>query len=896
MSGKTGTATLEQAPELAKSIPDQIREIMGRKPPKGLFKFDTRAAEAKKLYQKMLTLLAPYCKEPPEKPKTALELGWSSAELDIFTNVTGQIKALGSSKSYAEAADKINSALDVARTNDRAKQMRADAQAMVLECLKKIKPIAEYNKTKPNQETAELLNGFATRMANIREALKNFTGQPAQILYDANMLADELDEAVKDLPTGPTEQERAGTTPPVLSEAVEKIRAELINQLDAAMKSELAPCRRVVVDATKGSGLAKPEAAADNAVFGLYAARFQKIANLSDRAELPTWDTATDEQRIQNIRARAQTAQQGLQADCKTFRDDFAKNKDQFLVGAKRQETEASGQNLQAARETFEANYKKIESALAQLADMGCAELKTLTADCEDLKTQVINASAYAGSDKLIELKLQKLEMAKSRTASQAKGEADKQTVELKKLQKELAQTYGRLDASVQTAYHVLLDDAKQLSAVLQTGNVAAFKAVEVQIAKIRAAGLGAGADAVVKLVTDARDIRTTATNKDIVKDYSSEANEMLLAVKTTFDNLDIYEVAKAQKELDTVGAEAKKLKDTWLQLGEWRDDVKKRLVAVTDNRKKLQAFVKKSRDKQDTTYDQDFRTVRDGYDKPGVNTADMDKLLIGLETSLPPLLQNLAKETGTDYDRAVQSVIKEQGAAKARTDKEKDEEAAAKKTQEDVKKRRDAYNKLWSETETLVNKAPNGDKDELKELKTLGEQVKDKIKTKDYEGAAKQLDSIEKRLKDLHDYPGGVTSASMARLGQIGDNWQAALGDTNGSLDQVTMAATKVATDLGLVPGEVIKRTQALKQKIAAYNFRDSVLVLSNETAPIGTRKKAREDALKLVRSLQNLLDSDPELLKFEVNPFGVKKPFATMRKFLSELEYNAMRSVPPE
>lgn len=887
MSETSRTGTVEKTQPKTPTIPDRIRELMGRMPKAGFIDKRRLKSQVKDLYKGLYAPIKPFI------DKKANQLGWSEAELEAFNQSRAAAKDHANKGEYAEAAQKVVDAQATANANELAKSIRGRIDVLLHSAGEMIAAARELG---DQPEGAKLRRELEDRLHDLRTRRERFD-PPQQLLLDAETLADDIEEK-----TGSARQtllqEQGRLSQPKVSQAAEVVRLELFGALDRATQGELAACRKTVTDTVPKGALAKPEAAADRAVLDFQSAAARIISNLSDRSTLKTWDTASDEDRVKDLRARGVTALKALQDDCATFRDQFPDKVGDFVSQAKQQELSQQGEGLTRQREAFEQDYaKRIEAALSQLADLGCPELQALTADCVDMKDLVVRNDAYANADKLIDLKLQKLDAARQQLLAGVKTAGDDLTRGIKALKKDLGKNADRLDDRVKPAYQKLIDEVSQLEAVVKTGNQAAIQGGAVALERIRALGTGDGHAKLVALVTTANDLTTTGSNKAIAKEFESDANQLLLAVKTVFDTLDIYDVAKASHALELLKPDATGLTDRLLTLQNWRADVKKRLPAVIKDRNELRSLIKKKLDKpDDTTWDLDLRLVRDGYDKPGVDMVATGNALAGLEKNLPPLVARMRLTGGQDFERAKESLSKSQTTAKEKTD------AAAKEVEDkrlahaEVKTRLENYRKLLKETGTLVKQAPHGDEEELTELKTLGDQVSKRIKAGDDDGAAKQLDAIEKRLQALKDHPGGVTSKSAADLVNVQQRWAEALSTTQSNLDRIANDASKVATQLSLDPAQIQGRVTRVKESLARFNFRDPVVTLATESTPIGQRKKARETALKLIREMRSLLDSDPAVLKFEVNPFGVKKPFAKLRRFLNDVEYNALRAVPPE
>ena len=459
--------------------------------------------------------------------------------------------------------------------------------------------------------------------------------------------------------------------------------------------------------------------------------------------------------------------------------------------------------------------------------------------------------------------------------------------------------------------YGVLFTEAEQIRPLISTNNAGALVSARQLIDGIEAAGLGAAVTAVTAFIDMAAHVKAVAETKAVAKDFAEEAQSVTKALDTIVKAVDLHDLPKSAFALAALNKQADELAHKTDELGRWRrgaaaqlELLKKTIDAIEDALSDKKSILQRVRDTIGTSdiygktlFGQDYKTVHDGYEKPGVDRDAMQTMLFAAQGSAAAILKKL--QDG-DRQAGFADIDSSKGAATQRTE---DEKTTADEIQAENTRITTMYNDLvvtLRKTRTRVKDHSYGDKEELEELEELRNQVKKKLSKKDFDGAKAQLEGdgggLVARLTKLHDAPGGVTTDSIEKLKEINGLWQNAQERVRASLDSIKTKAEPVAERLTIDKAAIGKRLTELDQKLFGFDFFEPVRVLIDDKRDIKVRKVAREDALKLVRDARAVLMANPVAESVRTNPFNVAGPFIDYRAFLDSLEYNALRAVPPE
>ena len=310
-----------------------------------------------------------------------------------------------------------------------------------------------------------------------------------------------------------------------------------------------------------------------------------------------------------------------------------------------------------------------------------------------------------------------------------------------------------------------------------------------------------------------------------------------------------------------------------------------------------IDAFHKLMPGTDDTTFIVNYKEALDAYKKPGVDVAATTKLVTEATALAYPVINNL-QQAGTGQARTINVLEADRVVGQANIAEKAEKERLIKEKHDTLKTGLEKYEADIKVAAKAVNAEANGDKDELKELTLLGEQARKKFQNKDEEGAAAQLKSIRKRLNALLTTPGGVVAESVAALADVEKSWATAMAETHSLLGKIVSAANPAIAAARLRPADVEKRINGLYDQLQPFRSTlvRSMKMVGDPATPLKTRKSEREYALRDVRAMRAIIDGNPLAMKLAANPFGEAAPFTKLRRFLSDLEYNALRAVPPE
>lgn len=816
-------------------------------------------------------------------PKSIGELGWLAGDYQKFVEQMELAKKARGGKlsrtDWPGAAEHTRKAVEIAKDAQDKKILKDKIALDIGETTKIIGPLDQYSKPTYEELNKKLSLQFdalqkATSLGNLEEvasAVKSLKVEARQKLAELAPKSSELQKKRAELQLRLNLQIN-----------------ELDNKLGALAFKTLEQGKITFIEAEIRS-LTEPD--------------YQKQRNtLLEKAD--NSDLKTDEKRIEDLTDRfelAQTEVTKIGAAMEKRIKEQAPALLRLLVDG--QAEFRKGLDLQAAAKKFEEDFAVVEKGLAELRDLGTPYAQVLTDNAAKDKETMLKDKAFTRAPMVIKVFLDQIEVAKKNAVSSASVEGEKLEAELVKFRKEVRNEYAK-DDRIKPAYRKLLTEIDQLDVIVETNNTGAFASARQRMEAIKAAGLGGTIAIITQLLVNADAIAVVTGNATVAQEFESDTNEILLAVKTAFKDLDLYDVAKGAKTFADLKAQADDLKQKTDALLKWREGITQKLKALDGMIKEFRKLVPGSKP---TTFELNAKDAKEKYDKPGVDRAAVDKLISDAERVVYPMINNI-REVGPGQNKVIEALEKDfSKAAKIIEDEEQKKTDKANK-HKDIETRINTFKGDLVKAREAVDKDPTGDQDELSELKILFKQVQKKFDAKDDDGAGSQLAGIEVRLKKLLEVPGGVTAGSVKELLGVATQWDNAMKAMRLALDMINDGAKVVAPVAKVDPKEIetpLNRAYArfepfkktLVQSVLQLAEGEKAKVSKDEHAKLlKARKAARESALVDVRSLYTILDTDPVVVSLANNPFVKGSPFSEMRKFAQSIEYNALRAVPPE
>ena len=868
MSGRL--SPLDTLTKVKSAAGQQFLSIMGSSSQAVQSKKEKKAA--KEQLGKAMKALSPWYDEgnlvKSGKSRTIGELGWLLDEHDQFTADMQAVEASRKSGDYQRALDQAGKAKQHADGYDEAKTTRAAAEVEI----EAVRTVI----SKISNPTA-LRTEISTKLGLEAEALRR--GDPPDALL---LRVRALKTDAEGLATG------AGSAPG--KSKLEEKRDAFISVLRPAVDAEDEKIRKLAIQALpETDGIIRDMDA--SALFGLRVAEIRGAVNPGqEEAGLPT-----EEARIALLQKKFDQAMADLPKVVKDFTAELQKNKGKDFVQGLQSKAgqQLKAQALAAAKDQFIADYAQVETELAGLADIlapAPAELATAVAAA---KQKIIDKAQYDKAASTIAIMLKHIGIARDGAVAAAAKGAGTLSTDLAALRTDVAKAAKAADKRTRDAFKALSLELDQLDVIVKTNNVAAFAAAGQRVAAIRAAGVTA-APAITRFNETVDAIEAVTANKAVAKEFASGTNEIRLAVGTVVAALSLFELADAQRTLNALKRDADALLRRTEALGPWRTDMEGQLKVLS---RMIDAFHKLMPGTDDTTFIVNYKEALDAYKKPGVDVAATTKLVTEATALAYPVINNL-QQAGTGQARTINVLEADRVVGQANIAEKAEKERLIKEKHDTLKTGLEKYEADIKVAAKAVNAEANGDKDELKELTLLGEQARKKFQNKDEEGAAAQLKSIRKRLNALLTTPGGVVAESVAALADVEKSWATAMAETHSLLGKIVSAANPAIAAARLRPADVEKRINGLYDQLQPFRSTlvRSMKMVGDPATPLKTRKSEREYALRDVRAMRAIIDGNPLAMKLAANPFGEAAPFTKLRRFLSDLEYNALRAVPPE
>jgi hypothetical protein len=620
---------------------------------------------------------------------------------------------------------------------------------------------------------------------------------------------------------------------------------------------------------------------------------------------------------LEDLDKRFAEAKGKIEKACLAFQGNLEKDggkEGKALFGRARQEgqeSKKSDEQLAAIRK-FEADFEPVEQALARFLDLGTTDGPTVAEQVKYAREKTIATNDFANAPKVVADLLKLIQFLTQTAIKDLKGDATALGGEIDGIVSSLEKqkkAAGRLTA----AYDALILEAKQIKPLVKTNNPGAFKSARLLVEQLKEAGLGTAATKVAEFNATCDAIELVTGDKATAKEFPTDTDTITKAMKVTVDGVDLHDFDASIATLAGLKGDSDALKLKADELARWRrgaaaqlellkkriDEINSKLSEKTGMFAAIREAIGGSDVLRKTVFGQDYTAVHDGYDKVGVDMQAMQDKLFAAHEAASKIADSIKSGEVAGAREALKTDMQ---AAETR---EKEENEKKKKTEDEhaaIQKEYDDFVKLLRETRKAVANDPIGDEEELKELETLRDQVRKKLKAKDFDDAAKQLrggkgnDGIAARLQKLHDTPGGVTADSLKKLEQIGDLWDKAQQKVGTAIEAILVKARPVAQRLQVDIKEIDGQTEGLKKKLFAFDFNEPVKTLLDKKADLKQRKAAREAALKEVRAARAALLANPVAERLRQNPFGLGSPFTEYRAFLDSVEYNALRAVPPE
>lgn len=203
------------------------------------------------------------------------------------------------------------------------------------------------------------------------------------------------------------------------------------------------------------------------------------------------------------------------------------------------------------------------------------------------------------------------------------------------------------------------------------------------------------------------------------------------------------------------------------------------------------------------------------------------------------------------------------------------------------------------AQAEKAVSEHKEGDKTQIKDLKRLVNQAQELASAEDYKGANGTLDDTLEHARQVIGSPQGLKASSRGKLPRCNANWKAAVVKFNASADTLSKAVRdaardETADDIKKAVNVSVSELGHLKRMFNVTAYGATLTILESSKEPVQKRRKAREDALRLVRRHNSDLTEDPLLLKLQSKP----RPFGLMDQnavyaALKDLDLNVQRCV---
>ncbi len=208
------------------------------------------------------------------------------------------------------------------------------------------------------------------------------------------------------------------------------------------------------------------------------------------------------------------------------------------------------------------------------------------------------------------------------------------------------------------------------------------------------------------------------------------------------------------------------------------------------------------------------------------------------------------------------------------------------------------------------LNGSDQADWSQWKDLQKMLDQAKKTFNdTKNYVGALELLKNCKMYVQRIIKNPQGLKATARGKLPAIQKRWVTAVNKFNKSVDTVvstieqTAAEDKIATTIttpetATTQEKAVVKTidmlKSLKTLFVASVFDGPIAQLSSDKIDVRTRRAARENALRFVRSYAETLRRDPLMVKLITPP----QPFGTidfygLNAVLRDLDLNLQRSV---
>ena len=606
-----------------------------------------------------------------------------------------------------------------------------------------------------------------------------------------------------------------------------------------------------------------------------------------------------------------ETAMKVLESAEQFVRNDIKSHKGQAILATDQQNQERAAQQkkLNEQFDLFRTEAAKVESQAKALLDFDPGAAKTALDQIASLRTATEkNSTPVLGIDNLKQITLGITKSEQTAKGGTIAEDAKTLEAEIKTLREEVSKAASaKPNAPLADAFKALLGEVDQVKTLASTANAGAFEAARTQIAAIRAAASGP-----VLTIFAQRHADITATTKrggPVQTDYPDDCKEVADGLAALIKTLDLLQLAEAAGPMRDLAQQAQGLADKITNLAKWRNGIKGRLASLEKMTKVIDGFLKGTpMAKRESTAAQAKIDLMAAFDKPGVDQVALEKQLFAAEAATNSIMLGLQKGRGPDYAQALERLGQDAEAAKNLTlareqqkTKKEDEAKQQKQQLQTCQQRLDTLNKGLDQVEKEIDKLKKSkqpaDTESLKELRTLADQVKTKLKEKDCAGAAKQLDSLENRLETLKSEPGGITMSSAKDLKNVEQKWTSAFATTRKKAGEIVDKARPLVGEAGVDETALENVVESAVKRLEAFaTVKPYFLALATENPEdkddLKKRKAAREAALNGLRGMRAMLQTDPVAAKLKASPFG-GDPFADMAKFIDSLEYNAMRAV---
>jgi hypothetical protein len=490
----------------------------------------------------------------------------------------------------------------------------------------------------------------------------------------------------------------------------------------------------------------------------------------------------------------------------------------------------------------------------------------------------------------------------KSDAAAKAHGEAaDKVAANVDKIAKNLS-------ADAKKSLLTLKEELERTKALAETGNEAAAKAAKDLSDRIDGL-VTAAADknsAFNKLFEGVKAQQEVLDDADIKKYFAEEQKELSGVLTKASAAVDPLELPAAEKELAGLTAKISALKSKSENLTVWRQKTENDLRVLN---KILDEFRNTVKDRNnvvtqtlgglfdklvaaDTRISLLMTEIKDGYQKPGVDTGKMDALRVDLKERVAKLEPIWRRAYEYEETGALKGALDQEAAeGKAELDRRKQEEAKKEAERKAWEKEYEAFNAKVVVLKAAVAKN-KGPEDEVATITGLAEAGNKMAKAGDVAGARDKLKLAEKRRADLAKFPGGVTMRSADELEKVPEKWGEAIQTLRAKLEELNKA---IDDEAGLTSESRSAAKAKVDKTLELFSlgaFNEAVFAVTKGTT-VEAKKQAREKILKQVRQYRSLMDANPVLQLVRRNPFGVKQVTKLIKDCLASIELNSLRAI---